>query len=792
MDQQQTPPGSVCNQRRWTCAIAVALFLFVVQVNAFATEMNVQVAQSTTTVKCANGEHYLALVKASIADGKNDGAFGLALVSAKIEVRMLARYWFFVVGKGVERRDDNRGIAAERLFDVGETLKTDAETFLAGCVGDKEKAGLANFLNAVNHQTSLEDAIKALTTDSLQFKSPNAIKQNLTQELTSDSGELAFSAAMRTALQQHNWSGAQSNTQGDGVEEPNRLQAIDNQLKTMDQRFESIAKQQNVLLTILISSLSGGAVLLVAAFLLSYYKPNWRRKFFSDPSFTMDISRQTADEMQRRVQLKALESHGSRSNSNDNKDAVALEEFINDHFGEKFLKQGVQKGLQSLTAELNKTLRPLANPDANGSLTLNRMQSAREHVVKMWQEYSNHDLPPGALTTLQRDWISLQCTLEPFKASDFEGQLGLARESVALFQYLSGKFKDQTATPADVLREVKSLFERLEKIYCDFTPAEQRFTLAPDGLLTDLLCKLQRQKNLNDSAAETIKTVISDSGTIDEMAAALVKEFQSNKDVNKTKALETSVSDLTSELTTTKNHADQSTQLAGELSKYVHLSVDMQLEVSQVSSILDKFRAGENTHRLLRLRISAAVAALDHAVAAVNAAGRGDALSALRIDEFKDRLQEILLNLEDFTGEALWKKCLSSGFGQRWLHDLLRAELLARTYFDSKPLSLLVAPLTEATTALRATIDQLNVRLPFITLLDDPPVGVPTSTGRDNKLNELPEVLEKVRARWDERKPGENPKFIVDVNLFPYQSDTNQEVGEVVPASSSVWSWNSQ
>jgi hypothetical protein len=231
--------------------------------------------------------------------------------------------------------------------------------------------------------------------------------------------------------------------------------------------------------------------------------------------------------------------------------------------------------------------------------------------------------------------------------------------------------------------------------------------------------------------------------------------------------------------------------LAGALSQYVNLSAEKNLDPQQVWDILGRFNAGESAHRQLRLRLSAAIPALDQAVEDVRKAGRGDALDALRISDFKDQLRGLLTNMEDFTGDAMWKDCLSSGFSQQWLHNLLRAELLAQTYFaeDEALLARLVDPLTEASRALRATIRHFNVRVPFLILLSKPPDGARVDYEVDPRLSKLPEVKRKVQATLRAQGNVEGGlNFIVDVGLFPFQSESTDDFGgRVVVVSPVEW-----
>lgn len=308
----------------------------------------------------------------------------------------------------------------------------------------------------------------------------------------------------------------------------------------------------------------------------------------------------------------------------------------------------------------------------------------------------------------------------------------------------------------------------------------------------DVLNTVRSLQDKINSATSAVLTVLPKiSGTIDVMVTGLIEEFNSNLEMAaKAKEFNERVKLLQAELTTVQAHAADSTQLASALSQYVHLSAEEIIDPHQVQSLLRRFRAGESMHRLLRLRLSAALPTLDQAIEDVRRAGRDDALDALRISDFKEQLYGLLTNMENFPGNVLWKECLSSGFSEQWLHSLLRAELLALTYFaGEQDFAMLVESLIEAGEALQSTMRHLNVRVPFIRLLTKPPDGARVDYGVDPRLSKLPEVKRKVQARL--RAPSDFEggfSFVVDVGLFPFQSENSEDFGgRVILASPAEW-----
>ena len=776
-----------------------AVLVIAVQLNVVAQdplEVNVRVAQSATTVNCPTGEHRVAIVKASLADpgsGANASAFGFALLSPKDvkDVKMFARYWFFFPPDKVQsNRDDDSGKLGKTLV-PGQISKGNVDTFFSNCSVDKEN--ITRLLIQANDQTSIHEAAGTLSASGLQFKAATESKQKLANALTdSEESNVAFSEAIRAALQQQAADNVSSTQQpGPATTEPvntgDQSEAIQKSLKQLDGKIDAFAYAYRLLLAALIFAAVIAVALVILAAILFYVKPTLRPRVLLDQEVKNEIRQRIADEMQDFSKLNAQAGHGA----GDNMDVNALREFISNQFGKKFLEPDVQKGLNKLTAELNKQLLPLAGNNSNeASPILGQLSSAREQVETMWEAYSEKPCPSGALRTLQKDWTRLQSVFLPFRQTDFKDVLNYARGSVTLFQLLTEKFKNETSNPEVLKKETEFLFSGLQEIYNESTSPERRFSLSPQGQLIGLRETLRDHKDRTQSVITTIKAVLPDvSGPSDMMAAALVEKFNSNTElVASAEKLKAANEELTGKVATLKTQVQESTQLAGALSQYVHLSTNVELDSSQIQSILQRFNAGDQTQRQLRLRLSAAIEALDQAVASVSNAGRQDALDALKISEFKDHLLELLANIENFTGEALWKNCLSAGFVGKWAHQLLRAELVARTYFaENESLALLLPPLSEACTAIRATIREFKVRVPFLTLLSDPPACARVRYDGDEKLSNLPEYQEKVDAKWEQRKPGEDPKFIVDVELFPWESDSNGNPGEMVAISGSRW-----
>jgi len=290
-------------------------------------------------------------------------------------------------------------------------------------------------------------------------------------------------------------------------------------------------------------------------------------------------------------------------------------------------------------------------------------------------------------------------------------------------------------------------------------------------------------------ASKAISGVVDQaSGTIDDMVASLIAKYRSNEDLaTRTNEIKQNAERLEGELIEARARADNSTRLAVALSQYVNLCTDGDaLDGNQVRAIYEQFIGGEETHRELRLRLSATLLSLKRAVEKVGGAGRTDVLTALRINRFEPELWNLLKDMENFKGDSLWRLRLLKGFESQWLHDLLRADLLATTYFgDDEVLSSLIDPLRQAGEALRATMRTFGVKFPPVRLLSAPPRGTEPETSVDPSLFRLQVVKQEVRRILSEHR---GLVFLVDIESFPFEAREIEPFnGRFIKVNPSEW-----
>ncbi|MFL6284973.1 MAG: hypothetical protein ACJ74Q_17660 [Pyrinomonadaceae bacterium] len=289
------------------------------------------------------------------------------------------------------------------------------------------------------------------------------------------------------------------------------------------------------------------------------------------------------------------------------------------------------------------------------------------------------------------------------------------------------------------------------------------------------------------SSKKVIELSVDDaSASLDLMVSDLLRQYQGNKEVAaRAREIEERADRVQEELTQALARTSAFSEVASTLSRLLYLSAGEELSYEDVAAISRRLADAEFVHRQLRLRLSAAVSALDSVTEHLRAGGRGDALEALRVDKFRPELLSLLDRMEDFRGDELWSRCLFQGFSTQELSLLLRAEMLATTYFtDDSLLSRLIDPLHQASEALRAAVSACGVVLRPVKLLSELPRGVQVEGRVDPALRALREVRDKVvRAINDKRET-----FVVDVEAFPYDAGgANRSDGLVIKVIPAEW-----
>jgi hypothetical protein len=141
--------------------------------------------------------------------------------------------------------------------------------------------------------------------------------------------------------------------------------------------------------------------------------------------------------------------------------------------------------------------------------------------------------------------------------------------------------------------------------------------------------------------------------------------------------------------------------------------------------------------------------------------------------------------MEECTGEQLWHKGLSEGFSQKWLHYLIRADLLLRTYYaDQREFGSLRRAISLACSTILTALHEFQVEVVEVGLLGERPKEMDIEAIH-SEIRKLPAVRDKVRWKLTDTHTQE---LVVDVTSFPYfVKGVRENRGRAALANPSAW-----
>jgi hypothetical protein len=158
---------------------------------------------------------------------------------------------------------------------------------------------------------------------------------------------------------------------------------------------------------------------------------------------------------------------------------------------------------------------------------------------------------------------------------------------------------------------------------------------------------------------------------------------------------------------------------------------------------------------------------------------------AFLIEKIETGIRELLTQMESYSGRELWTQGLSDGFGQKWLHYLIRADLLLRTYYAGRPeFGPLRNAVSLACSSILAALNEFQVEVVEVGLFGPLPDAMETEPVYQGIRN-LSAVKEQVRLKIQEIK---TERVVVDVTSFPFFVNGIQENrGRASIANPSAW-----
>lgn len=372
----------------------------------------------------------------------------------------------------------------------------------------------------------------------------------------------------------------------------------------------------------------------------------------------------------------------------------------------------------------------------------------------------------------------------------------------ALMEQIVARIKVKMANDADSLKELKAVQDSLSphfgndvkpgaavtQLIQDQSTAQQKLKpYHPHGNFTETITSVVSSY---EGISHDVHEVLPDqTGPIHKRVTSLVNEYRSLKPkADRAEALAAESRDLQMKLDVASSEVDAGKKLVAEIALELNFKTEsLQQNQQQVTAILNRLKNERNSSPYLQLRmgLSAALIALEKAISTNGSAEHGELLGALFIEKVKKGLKELLARMEECSGDQLWSEVLYEGFNQQWLHYLIRADLLLRTYYATRSeFNLLRRAVSLACSSIMAALHEFKVEIVEVELFEKLPANMemePVYPG----LRSLPAVMDKVGLMVQSITTGE---VVVDVTSFPvFVHGVQKNRGRASIANPSAW-----
>ena len=278
--------------------------------------------------------------------------------------------------------------------------------------------------------------------------------------------------------------------------------------------------------------------------------------------------------------------------------------------------------------------------------------------------------------------------------------------------------------------------------------------------------------------------------SIHERVNSLVHEYRSLKsEADRAQAFEAKSKNLQAQLDNVSSEIQAAETLVDEITLQLNFKTDPQKQSDQhrITTTLNRLKTESNSSPYLQLRmgLSSAMIAIEKAINTNTSAEHEDLIEALFLNNVKNSLKELLGKIEECSGDQLWTDALYEAFNDQWLHYLIRADLLLRTYYSGhREFSSLRKAVSLACTSILAALHDFQVEVVEVELFEKLPTNMETEAVLPG-LRNLPAVVDKVGLMVQNIKAGD---VVVDVTSFPVVVRGVQENrGRASIANPSAW-----
>jgi hypothetical protein len=346
---------------------------------------------------------------------------------------------------------------------------------------------------------------------------------------------------------------------------------------------------------------------------------------------------------------------------------------------------------------------------------------------------------------------------------------------------IAARLKIKMSQDADAVREYEAVKESLRRCYKEVKAPEAVTRLLNERAAAaeklgkyhpglDFRLTLDAVAANYDALTSEVKRVLPDhGGAVRELVAALATEYEYLKpEAEKAQRLETERDDLQEQLRTAREQYAAGVELVEEIALQLNFKTDYLKEDKRaITGTLDRLKRERESgvYAQLRTGLTSALMALGKATSTDGPGERAEVVEALYLDKVIKGIRELLAEMEECSGEQLWNKGLAEGFSQKWLHYLLRADLLLRTYYaDRREFGLLRQAVSQTCSGILAVLHEFQVEVVEVGLFRELPGEMETESVYSGIRN-LPAVRDKVGMKIMNAQAEE---VVVDVTSFPY------------------------
>jgi hypothetical protein len=292
-----------------------------------------------------------------------------------------------------------------------------------------------------------------------------------------------------------------------------------------------------------------------------------------------------------------------------------------------------------------------------------------------------------------------------------------------------------------------------------------------------------------EAVTEEVRRAMPDqSGTVRELVTTLSTGYRDLKPVaENAQLLENQCKVLARDIVTAKSQLQAGRDLVGEVAVELNFQKERLTEDDSITGMLGRLKneRASSVYLQLRLGLSAALIALERTTGAGSSDEQREVIEALLVEKIKTGIEELLARMENYSGRELWNEGLSAGFGQKWLHYLIRADLLLRTYYAGRSeFGPLRNAVSLACSSMLAALSEFQVEVVEVGLFGPLPEAMETEPVYQG-IRSLSAVKEKVRLKIQDIK---TERVVVDVTSFPFFVNGVQENrGRASIANPSAW-----